>query len=111
MSEAYSIIYSPEAIKDLRKIYSYIAFELLVPSTAEGPVNRIRKTIRSLDFMPSRNPIVDWEPWKSMGMHKVPVDNFIVFYTVTDDTQTVTIIRIVYGGRDIEGIASETNNE
>ena len=46
-----------------------------------------------------------------MGMHKVPVDNFIVFYTVTDDTQTVTIIRIVYGGRDIEGIASETNNE
>ena len=61
--------------------------------------------------MPSRNPIVNWEPWKSMGMHKVPVDNFIVFYTVTDDTQTVTIIRIVYGGRDIEGIASETNNE
>ena len=46
-----------------------------------------------------------------MGMHKVPVDNFIVFYTITDDTQTVTIIRIVYGGRDIEGIASETNNE
>lgn len=61
--------------------------------------------------MPSRNPIVNWEPWKSMGMHKVPVDNFIVFYTVTDDTQTVTIIRIVYGGRDVEGIASETNIE
>ena len=45
MSEAYSIIYSPEAINDLREIYSYIAFELLVPSTAEGQVNRIRKTI------------------------------------------------------------------
>ena len=48
MREAYSVIYSPEAINDLRKIYSYIAFELLVPSTAEGQVNRIRKTIRSL---------------------------------------------------------------
>lgn len=46
-----------------------------------------------------------------MGMHKIPVDNFIVFYTVTDDTQTVTIIKIVYGGRDIDGIASKTNNK
>lgn len=111
MSESYSVIYSPEALNDLREIYSYIAFELLVPSIAEGQVTRIRKAIRSLDFMPARNPIVDWEPWKSMGMHKVTVDNFIVFYTVTDDSQTITIIRIVYVGRDVESIASETNNE
>ena len=65
MSEFYSVVYSPEAINDLRGIYSYIAFELLVLSTAEGQVNRIRKTIRSFDSMPSRNPIVDWKPWKS----------------------------------------------
>ncbi len=111
MSQSYTVIYSPEALNDLRDIYSYIAFELLVPSTAEGQVNRIRKAIRALDIMPARNPIVDWEPWKSLGMHKIPVDNFIIFYTVSDDSQTVTIIRIVYGGRDIKSIAFETNNE
>ncbi len=86
MSDAYSVIYSPEAKSDIKDIYSYIAFELLAPRTAESQVNRIRKTIRSLDFMPSRNPIVDWEPWKCMGMHKVPVDNFVVFYTVDSST-------------------------
>ena len=107
MSDSYSVVYSPEALNDLKDIYAYIAQELLVPDTALNQVNRIRKEIRSLDFMPSRYALVDWEPWKSMGMHKVPVDSFVVFYTVDSDSMTVAIIRIVYGGRDIESIAAK----
>lgn len=75
MSDFHSISYSPEAMADLKEIYSYIAFTLLVPETAEKQVNRIRKGVRSLEFMPSQYSLVDWEPWKSMGMHKVPADN------------------------------------
>ncbi len=109
MNDSYSVVYSPQAKDDLKEIYSYIAFTLLVPDTAEGQVGRIRKEIRSLDFMPFRNPVVDWEPWKSMEMHKLPVDNFVVFYTVDKSAMTVTIILIVYGGRYISSLAnSET---
>ena len=57
--------------------------------------------------MPMRYAIVDWEPWKSMKMHKIPVDNFIVFYIVDMNSMTVTVIRIVYGGRDIQGITTQ----
>lgn len=109
MSDSYSVVYSPEALDDLREIYSYIAFTLLVPEIAEKQVNRIRKEVRSLDFMPSRYSLVDWEPWKSMGMHKVPVDNFVVYYTVNDDSRTVTVIRIFYGGRDVANIVNTKN--
>ena len=109
MSDSYNVIYSPQALNDLKDIYAYIAQELLVPDTARNQVNRIRKEIRSLDFMPSRYASVDWEPWKSMGMHKVPVDNFVVFYTVDSDSMTVTVIRIVYGGRDTESIAAQNH--
>ena len=104
MNETYSVIYSSKAKDDLIEIYSYIAFDLQVPDIAEGQVNRIRKTIRSLDFMPSRYITVEWEPGKSMRMHQVPVDNFVVYYVVNDDSRTVTVIRIFYGGRDIEDI-------
>ena len=107
MSDSYSVVYSPEALNDLKDIYAYIAQELLAPDTALNQVNRIRKEIRSLDFMPSRYALVDWETWKSMGMHKVPVDNFVVFYTVDSNSMIVVIIRIVYGGRDIESIAAK----
>ena len=47
---------------------------------------------------------VEWEPWHSMKMHQLPVDNFIVYYLVDDKERTVTVARIFYGGRDIEGI-------
>ncbi len=111
MSNTYSVIYSLEAKNDLKDIYSYIAFELLVPNTAKSQVDKIRRTIRSLDFTPSRYPIIDWEPWKSMGMHKVSVDNFVVFYMIDSTVCTVTIIRIVYGGRNIQRILSQDNND
>lgn len=52
--------------------------------------------------MPLRYPIVDWEPWKSIEMHKLPIDNFIVFYIVSNEKHLVTIVRILYGGRDIK---------
>ena len=109
MIGTYNVIYSPQALEDLRDIYSYIAFEILVPDTAKNQVNRIRKEIHSLDFMPTKFSIVDWEPWKSMEMHKLPIDNYVVFYLVDSDTLTVTIIRILYSGRNIESIAQSDN--
>lgn len=111
MSDKYAIVYTPEALNDIKKIYSYIAFELSVPNVGENQVNRIRKTIRSLDLFPLRNPIVDWEPWKSMGMRKVPIDNFIVFYTIDDKESAINIIRIVYSGQDIQSLLMLLKNE
>ena len=100
----YQIIYSPESLDDLRAIYSYIAFEKLAPENAEGQVNRIRKAIRSLDLFPEGHTIVDWEPWASMGMRFLPVDNFIVYYLVDNNVGKVNIVRIFFSGRDIEHI-------
>ena len=43
MSDSYNVIYSPQALNDLKDIYAYIAQELFVPDTARNQVNRIRK--------------------------------------------------------------------
>lgn len=104
MTENYKVGYSVDAVNDLREIYTYIANELLVPDTAVAQVSRIRKAIRSLDSMPARCALVEWEPWHSMKMHQLPVDNFIVYYQVDDEKLAVTVVRVFYGGRDIEEI-------
>ena len=101
MSEKYRIQYSPAALDDLKDIYAHIANELRSPETASKQIHRINQEICSLDFMPCRYEQVDWEPWKSMGMRKVAVNNFVVFYTVDQKRMNVTVIRIVYGGRDL----------
>ena len=106
MTENYTVSYSGDALNDLREIYTYIANELLVPETAAAQVGRIRKEVRSLDFMSARYALVEWESWQSMGMYQFPVNNFIVYYLVDDEAGTVTVVRIFYGGRDIEGIVN-----
>ena len=104
MTGGYTVGYSVDALNDLREIYSYIANELLVPEAATAQLERIRKRIRSLGFMPARYVLVDWEPWHSLNMHQFPVDIFNVYYLIDNEKLAVTVARIFYGGRDIEEI-------
>lgn len=110
MSKSYSIIYSPQAFLDLTELYKYICFTLQVPKTAQKQVNRIKHAIRSLETMPIRYTLVNWDPWCSKGIRRVPIDNYTVFYQVDENQMTVTVIRIFYSGRNIENIANDSNN-
>ena len=67
----YEIIYSPEALDDIRSIYMYIAFEKLAPENAEGQISRIREAIRKLNLFPEGHTTISWEPWASMGGHNI----------------------------------------
>lgn len=96
------VIYSAEARQDLRDIYEYIAYELLAPETAAGQIERIMKAVRSLEQMPMRHRLYEGEPWHSQGLRVLPVDNYLVFYLSDGTNATVSIIRIMYGGRDID---------
>ena len=100
----YTVTVGSDAINDLRDIHSYIAFSLQEKQTAENQLNRIRKAIRELDTFPLRHKLVEWEPWASKNVRQFPVDNYIIFYIVDEGKSTVSVLRIFYGGRDIEHI-------
>lgn len=104
MSQIFHIHYSPKALNDLRNIYAYIAFQLQAPETAKRKIERIQEKIYSLDFMPEKYVLVEWEPWKSQNTHKVPIDNFVIFYMVHSSINELTILRILYGKQNIEQI-------
>ena len=104
----FHVAYSAEARQDLRDIYEYIACELLVSETAAGQTERIMKAIRSLEQMPMRHRLYEEEPWHSQGLRVLPVDNYLVFYLPDENSATVNIIRIMYGGRDIDKQLNES---
>ncbi len=98
---SWDVVYSAQARLDLRNIYEYIAYDLLVPETATRQTQRIMEQIRSLNQMPLRYQLYNDEPWNSQGVRFFPVDNYLVFY-LPDETKTiVNIIRIMYSGRDV----------
>ena len=102
----YTVQISSRAESDLREIYEYIAYELESVSNASRQLQRLEEEILSLDQMPNRYPVYQKEPWYSRGLRVMSVDNYLVFYIPNAATQTVTVIRVMYGGRDI---ASQLN--
>ncbi|MCF0123023.1 MAG: type II toxin-antitoxin system RelE/ParE family toxin [Ruminiclostridium sp.] len=98
----YEVIISRRAEEDLRGIYEYIAFELRSPQNAAGQLDRLEENILSLDTMPNRYRAYQREPWHSRGLRVLPVDNFLVLYIPDEDSSIVTIVRVMYSGRDIE---------
>lgn len=97
---AYNIQITQPAEEDLYEIGTYISKELLEPETAKKVISKIAKGINSLEDMPLRNSLVADEKLAYKGIRKIMMDNFIVFYIVTEESKTVTIIRILYSRRD-----------
>jgi toxin ParE1/3/4 len=97
----WKVIYSDEAQIDLQEIYDYIAVILLEPEIAERQSERIMNAADSLISFPFRYRIYDIEPWRKMNLRVLPIDNYLIFYKPDESTNIVQIIRIMYGGRDI----------
>lgn len=102
------IVYTFQAQQDLKNIYEYIAYSLLVPDTARNMSQQIMQSVRSLETMPERNPLYKEEPWHSQGVRFISVKNYLLFYTVNNETHTVSIARILYGEMDINRQLEET---
>ena len=83
-------------------IYEYIAYELKSPDNARGQLDRLEECILSLEHMPHRFREYYKESWKSRGIRVVPIDNYLVLYIPEKETGVVTILRVMYAGRDVD---------
>lgn len=105
---SWAVTYSASARRDLRSVYEYIAYNLLAPDTAAGQTGRIMKEIRALEEMPLRYQLYEDEPWHSQGLRFFSVGNYLVFYLPNEIEHTVTVVRIMYGGRDVSAQLKES---
>ncbi len=103
----FDVVISDQAEQDLRGIYEYIAFELLSPENAAGQLSRLEKAILRLDSFPEKHRQYEEEPWQSRNLRMLPIDNYVVFYIPDNDGRTVTVLRVIYGGRDMKTQLSE----
>lgn len=105
----YTVEITEQADHDLRAIFEYIAYQLCSMENAVSQLSRLEENIDSLSYMPERCRRYGKEPWYSRGLRVMPVDNYIVFYLPNLERGVVTIIRVLYGGRDIDAILSQAS--
>ena len=92
----YSVSISSQADKDIRAIYEYIALTLMSPENANAQLSRLEDRINKLDNLAKRYP-----KYKN-DIRFMPVDNYLVFYSVEDKSKSVSVLRVMYGKRNIE---------
>ncbi|MTI83619.1 MAG: type II toxin-antitoxin system RelE/ParE family toxin [Firmicutes bacterium] len=100
----YDLLITKPAEDDLFEIGRYISKELLEPKTAQRVISRIADAISTLEDMPFRNALINDERLAQIGIRKILVDNYIVFYIEVEGIKTVTIIRVLYSRRDWQNL-------
>ena len=88
------------AIGQMEETVRYISKVLQAPETALRWADRLEAEMAGLGRMPGRYPLTPEEPWRSEGIHKMPVENFLVYYWINEPQKTVWVTVVVYGRRD-----------
>lgn len=96
----YTIDIDKVAEADMYGILDYISNVLLEPNVAICILKEIKKVIVTLDSMPWRHAVIDEEPYRTLGIRKISVKNYIVFYIVDEPKKSVHILRILYNRRE-----------
>ena len=98
----YKVLMTEPAAIDLQSITRYIADELLEPVTAKKLVSKIKEAVVSLAKLPAPHTLVADERLAAQGVRKQIVENYIVFYVISEKNNTVMVIRILHSRRDWE---------
>jgi len=106
---SFEIAYTAQAKQDLKDIYAYIAEELSEPAVAKKQLLRLLDAASSLDSLPMRYPVYAEEPWRSQGLRVMPKNKYMILYLPCIEDEIVYIVRVMYGGRDLQAQLRETD--
>lgn len=100
----YNIEIENAAERDMYDVLSYITETLKEPALALRLYKSIKEQISKLSTMLARNRVVDDQPYASIGVRRLFVENYVVFYVIDETVLTVHVIRVLYNRREWQSI-------
>lgn len=100
MGDEYEVKVTRQALEQMRAIVHYISYDLMVPDVADNLLDDLKSSILELSVLPKKHPLIEEEPWRSEGVRKVVVKNFLVYYWVDDEHNKVQVTAVIYCKRD-----------
>jgi len=102
----YPVIITDVAEEDILDTVKYIADVLKAPTAANNLLDEIERHEEILENTPNIYPLVPDEYLAEKGLRFSMVKNYLLFYTIDEDDEIVTVIRFLYGRRDWKSILS-----
>lgn len=97
---AYTAKITNYAIGQMQEAMIYISKVLQEPAVARKWLTALKREISGLRTLPLRFSLVEEDPWRTSGVRKMPVGNFIVYYWLDEFSKTVWVTDVIYGRRD-----------
>ena len=84
----------------MREIAHYISYDLMAPEAADNLLDDLKASILKLSVLPKKYPLIEEEPWRSEGVRKSVVKNFLVYYWIDEEYNKVQVTAVIYSKRD-----------
>ena len=96
----YKVDITEPAENDLQSAAAYIAGNLGNKTAAANLFDKAYKELSSLSDFPERNPLVRYKRLASKGVRMQRINNYLAFYVIDSETQTVLILRVIHSRRN-----------
>ncbi len=92
--------FSKAAVKDIKQTNSYLKNILKNKSATHNLINETEATVGNLIVFPNSHPTVQDSVLAFYKIRYVQIKNYLMIYTVNEDTKTVYIVRFLYSHSD-----------
>ena len=96
----YEVRVTRQALEQMKEIVHYILNDLMAPDAAGNLLDKMKAEITKLSSFPKKQALIDEEPWRTDGVRKLVVNNFLIYYWVDDENNRVQVTAVIYSRRD-----------
>lgn len=93
---SYTINLTAPALLDIQKALTYIALNLQNKTAADNLYITINSKINNLPNFPNKYPLVNDPKLLYQQIRYIPIDNYLIFYSVNESEQQIQILRFLY---------------
>ena len=104
MAYNFSYRFTEKAEQDLDEILRYISVDLVNPTAAQNLGKKVFEKIDMVRVYPESGTPVDNEFLADKKVRKLSVDNYVIYYKAHYEEKMISIIRIIYGKRNLDEI-------
>lgn len=109
MASEFTFKLTAKAENDLDGIVDYIANKLDNKIAAAEFMNKLEAAVSEACAFPESGSLVENEFLPYKNIRKKLVGNYILYYSSDTDAQTICVLRIIYGRRNLDEIVRQMN--
>ena len=91
----YEVRVTRQALEQMKEIVHYISNDLMAPDAADNLLDKMKAEITKLSSSPKKHALIGEEPWRTEGVRKLVVKNFLIYYWVDDENNRVQVTTVI----------------